>query len=360
MVNMTCFSRGLRRTAPARGPSKNELVHTTVPKVNGWSCPPNIFQLVGWLVYTYMVIVGFGIYIPLLGSPWRLVAYSLITVAFVVHLITHIAAVTVDPAHINVRAKKDYSKTLPFFDRKKQPHVIHNLHCYLCDVQVGSKVKHCGVCNKCVDDFDHHCKWLNTCVGGRNYRYFITTLFSATLGVSLLLLVILFIFIQHYLDPACLRTAPQFDSVQSNSTWLVFLPLAAVETSSAGLLVVAFITILMLFISLLLLGHLLGFHVYLLVNHMSTYDYIMRQRQRVASSRDVEAGNPKSPNKSSKVDQSQDTSIDCEASLSPNAGTQKYEDKIQIASRLSESICTELENIKQSKKTVRPMVQNLP
>ncbi|XP_046890847.1 palmitoyltransferase ZDHHC11 isoform X3 [Hypomesus transpacificus] len=342
---MNCCRRRLRRTAPASSRSRNELVPASVPKVNGWSCPPHIFQLIGWMVYIYMVIVGFGIYIPLLPSLWKLAAYSLIAIAFTVHLVAHIAAVSIDPAHTNVRTKIDYTKSLPFFDRNKQPHVIHNLHCYLCDVQVGPEVKHCGVCHKCVENFDHHCKWLNTCVGGRNYWYFFVTLLSATLGVSLLLMVISFIFIQHYMDPASLRTAPQFDTVVNNGTWLVFLPLVAMETSSVAILVVAFVTILILLICLLLLGHLLGFHFYILANNMSTYDYIMKQRQKEASKRDVEAGISKHSNNNGKGDQNPETSVDCEASLSHSVGTCKYEEKREIASRLSESICTELKNV---------------
>lgn len=121
-------------------------------------------------------------------------------------------------------------------------------------------------------------------------------LLSAALGVLLLVVVILFIFIQHYLDPSSLRTSQQFDGESessvglsgreegrenvrhlrlcvwilhhaagalANDTWLVFLPFAPLKTTSASLLILAFVTVMLSIISLLMLGHLLGFHFYL-------------------------------------------------------------------------------------------------
>ncbi|XP_041799138.1 palmitoyltransferase ZDHHC11 isoform X1 [Chelmon rostratus] len=345
---MNCFSQRLRRTAPVRGSSRNELVPSKPPRMNGWSWPPQAFQVVGWLLYSYLAIVSFGIYIPLLPPPWNQVAYALTGVAFIVHFFTHIAAVTIDPADASVRAKQSYSSPLPLFDRTKQPHVIQDLRCYLCDVKVGPKVKHCGVCNKCVEDFDHHCKWLNTCVGGRNYWCFFVALSSATLGVFLLIVVILFIFIQHYMDPNTLRAAPQFNSVLGNGTWLVFLPLAPMKTSSAGLLILAFVTVLLSITCLLLLGHLLGFHFYLFYKGISTYDYVKMQRQKEARNRDKEAGNPHDEKIDNRAAQTQESSVDCEPALSQSSSTCKFDNKGLLTSRLSESICTELENFKKS------------
>uniref|UniRef100_A0A3P8SLY1 Palmitoyltransferase n=1 Tax=Amphiprion percula TaxID=161767 RepID=A0A3P8SLY1_AMPPE len=345
---MSCFSQRLRRTAPMRGNSRNELVPSKPPRMNGWSWPPQAFQIVGWLAYSYLAIVSFGIYIPLLPLPWNHVTYTLMGIIFIVHFVTHITAVTIDPADASVRAKQSYSSPLPFFDRTKQPHVIQDLHCYLCDVKVGPKVKHCGVCNKCVEDFDHHCKWLNTCVGGRNYWFFFLALSSATIGTFLLIVVVLFIFIQHYLDPHSLRTAPQFNSVLGNTTWLVFLPLAPIKTSSAGLLISAFITIMLSITCLLLLSHLLGFHLYLFYKGISTYDYIKMQRQKEARNRDSEAGSPRDAKAHNKTPQSQMGSIDCEPALSQSPSSCKFDDKGPLSSRLSESICTELDNFKKS------------
>ncbi|KAF3691858.1 putative palmitoyltransferase ZDHHC11 [Channa argus] len=345
---MNCFSKRVRRTSPLHGSSKNELVPSKTPRMNGWSWPPQVFQVVGWMVYSYIAIVSFGIYIPLLPLPWKHVVYALMGLAFIVHFFTHIAAVTIDPADASVRAKKNYSSPMPLFDRTKQPHVIHDLHCYLCDINVGPKVKHCGVCNKCVKDFDHHCKWLNTCVGGRNYWYFFVALCSATLGVFLLAVVILFIFVQHYLDPSSLRTDPQFNSMLRNGTWLVFLPLAPIKTSSAGLLTVAFITAMLSITCLLLLCHLLGFHFYLFYKGISTYDYVKMQRQKEARNRDTEVGNPDDPRAHNKAPKNQESSIDCEPALSQSSSNCDFDEKGPLSSRLSESICAELENFRKS------------
>ncbi|XP_072317591.1 palmitoyltransferase ZDHHC11 [Eucyclogobius newberryi] len=286
---MSCFNWRARRTAPLRsGDSRNELVPSKPARMNGWSCPPQVAQVIGWLVFIYMAIVSFGIYIPLLPPPWKHVVYALIGTAFILHFVSHLAAEIIDPADASVRAKQTYSNPMPMFDRTKRPHVIQDLHCYLCDVNVGPKVKHCGMCNKCVQDFDHHCKWLNNCVGGRNYWYFFAALCSATFGTLMQFIVILFIFIQHYLHPNNLRTAPQFSNLLTNETWLVFLPAAPLQTTSAGLLVVAFVTVLLSLISLLLLTHLLGLHLYLMYKGISTYDYIKIQRQKEARNQDLE------------------------------------------------------------------------
>ncbi|CAL1611263.1 unnamed protein product [Knipowitschia caucasica] len=339
---MTCCKQSLKRTAPIRsGGSKNELVPSKPARMNGWSWPPQAAQVIGWLVFIYMAIVSFGIYTPLLPPPWSHVLYALIGIAFILHFVFHLAAEIIDPADASVRAKQTYSNPMPLFDRTKQPHVIQDLHCYLCDVKVGPKVKHCGVCNKCVTGFDHHCKWLNNCVGGRNYWYFFVALCSATFGTLLLFIVILFIFIQHFLDPNNLRTAPQFSNLMANETWLVFLPAAPLQTSSSGLLAVAFITVVLCLISLLLLGHLLGFHLFLLYKGISTYDYIKKQRQKEARNKDLEVEKSNEMKHHSKTTKSQTNSINCEHNSAPNSSACE---KLSFGSRLSESICTELEN----------------
>ncbi|XP_016516474.1 palmitoyltransferase ZDHHC11 isoform X2 [Poecilia formosa] len=347
MKEMNCFGRRFRRTAPTHGSSKSELVPFRTPRINGWSWPLQPLQVIGWVVYIYLAVVSFGIFIPLLPWPWNAMSYAISGSSFLLHLFTNIATVTIDPADPTVRAKKNYSSPLPLFDKAKQAHVIQDLHCYLCDVKVGPKVKHCGICNKCVEGFDHHCKWLNTCVGQRNYWFFFVALISAILAVFMLTVVILFIFVQHYLDPHILRTAPQFGTMLGNTTWLVFLPLASVKMSSAGLLTLAFVTVLLCVVCMLLFCHLLGFHLYLFYKGISTYDHVKSKREkqdrrRKTESKSASACSSKSYTGSQK---NRDASNNCEQTLPQSP---RFANTNQLSSRLSDSICTELENFKKS------------
>ncbi|KAM4017886.1 palmitoyltransferase ZDHHC1 isoform 1-T2 [Anomaloglossus baeobatrachus] len=263
---------------------------------NGWSWPPHPLQFVAWFTYLLFTIIGFGILVPLLPRHWVAAGYVCMGVLFTFHCIVHFLAVTIDPADDNVRAKSSPGP-LPVFDRTKHAHVIENMHCYICEVDVGAKSKHCSLCNKCVSNFDHHCKWLNNCVGGKNYWLFFNCLISAFLGTVLLSTISSYVFVAYFVDPAVLRTDQHFEAFWNLSdVWFVFLPSAPVETQASVILGLAALVSVMGLITILLIGQLLCFHIYLLWNKLSTYEYIMHQRQRQemkSHCRDLEpAGTP--------------------------------------------------------------------
>lgn len=195
---------------------------------------------------------------------------------------------SIDPADYNVRAKS-YKGPLPEFDRTKHAHVIENCHCYLCEVDVGPKSKHCSACNKCVASFDHHCRWLNNCVGSRNYWLFLNSVISALVGIVLVVIIASYVFIEFFLDPSKLRSDKHFQEKNESVVWFVFLPVAPVSTTGPAIPALAGITVALGLLSALLLGHLLCFHMYLMWNRLSTYEYIVRQRHR------QEAADPNKP-----------------------------------------------------------------
>ncbi|KAM4894689.1 palmitoyltransferase ZDHHC1 [Sylvia borin] len=253
-------------------------VKTQRARRNGWSWPLHLFQVIAWLLFLFFALVGFGILVPLLPRHWLPAGYICPGVCFIYHLVVHLTAVSIDPADANVR-EKNYLGPLATFNRNQHAHVIENHHCYVCDVDVSAKSKHCGTCNKCVCGFDHHCKWLNNCVGERNYWLFLNSVLSAILGLGLLLLIASYVFVEFFVDPTVLRSDQHFDALRNHmDRWFVFLPASPVETRAPAILVTAGIFILLSLVTMILLGHLLTFHIYLLWHKLTTYEYILQQR----------------------------------------------------------------------------------
>ncbi|XP_075874176.1 palmitoyltransferase ZDHHC1 isoform X2 [Nelusetta ayraudi] len=276
---MEVCSKNPNRTVPV---ADDGLQRATVPlcsRTNGWSWPPHPFQLLAWLLYVYFAITGFGVFVPLLPPHWIPAGYICTGVMFTCHLCVHLMAVSVDPADLNVRTKSCRGP-VPAFDRSKHAHVIENCHCYLCQVDVGPKSKHCSACNKCVANFDHHCRWLNNCVGSRNYKLFLHSVVSALLGVALVLLVSSYVLVEFFVEPSRLRTDQHFLLRNDSSVWFIFLPVAPLRSAAAVIPGLAAVTIMLALLSSVLLSHLLCFHIYLMWNRLSTYEYIVRQRHR--------------------------------------------------------------------------------
>ncbi|KAG3257043.1 zinc finger DHHC-type containing 1, transcript variant X3 [Ictidomys tridecemlineatus] len=279
-------------TAPAQASGPSPELQGQRSRRNGWSWPPHPLQIVAWLLYLFFAVIGFGVLVPLLPHHWVPAGYACMGVIFAGHLVVHLTAVSIDPADANVR-DKSYAGPLPIFNRSQHAHVIEDLHCNLCDVDVSARSKHCSACNKCVCGFDHHCKWLNNCVGERNYRWssgvltaahgwarlFLHSVASALLGVLLLVLVATYVFVEFFVNPMQLRTNQHFEVLKNHTdVWFVFLPAAPVETQAPAILALAALLILLGLLSTALLGHLLCFHIYLMWHKLTTYEYIVQHR----------------------------------------------------------------------------------
>ncbi|KAM4593416.1 palmitoyltransferase ZDHHC1 isoform 2-T2 [Odontesthes bonariensis] len=289
---MDSCSRNPNRTAPVGEDALQRLDVPLCSRTNGWSWPPHPFQLLAWLLYVFFAVTGFGVLVPLLPTYWIPAGYICTGIIFVYHLSVHVLAVSVDPSDYSVRTKSNRGP-VPTFDRSKHAHVIENCHCYLCQVDVGPKSKHCSTCNKCVANFDHHCRWLNNCVGSRNYRLFLHSVVSALLGVGLVLVFASYVFIEFFLDPSKLRTDKHFLVRNETGVWFLFLPVAPLRSAAAVIPALAAVTVALGLLSSVLLCHLLCFHIYLMWNRLSTYEYIVRQRHRLGSRDPRKSGSEK-------------------------------------------------------------------
>ncbi|XP_072279005.1 palmitoyltransferase ZDHHC1 [Pyxicephalus adspersus] len=277
---MTICRKPSGKTVPGKAGEDAAVESSQHSRKNGWSWPPHPLQFVAWITYLLFTVVGFGVLVPLLPRHWVAAGYVCMGALFALHLVVHFLAVTVDPADGNVRAKNSPGP-LPVFDRTKHAHVIENMHCYICEVDVGAKSKHCSLCNKCVSNFDHHCKWLNNCVGGKNYWLFFNCLVSAFLGTIVLSSISSYVFLEYFVDPSVLKSDKHFEGVKNLSdVWYVFLPACPIETQASVILGLAALVSVMGLITIFLIGQLLCFHIYLLWNKLSTYEYIMHQRQK--------------------------------------------------------------------------------
>ncbi|XP_029821462.1 probable palmitoyltransferase ZDHHC1 isoform X4 [Manacus vitellinus] len=188
-----------------------------------------------------------------------------------------VSKVSIDPADANVR-EKNYLGPLATFNRNQHAHVIENHHCHVCDVDV----------------------------------LFLNSVLSAILGLGLLLLVAFYVFVEFFVDPTMLRSDHHFDALRNHmDRWLVFLPASPVETKAPAILVTAGIFILLSLVTVILLGHLLTFHIYLLWHKLTTYEYILQQRPQ----QEAEKGDKQQEPCSSQVRPSQEADL-----LSGNPG----------------------------------------
>ncbi|GIL42002.1 hypothetical protein Vafri_66 [Volvox africanus] len=215
---------------------------------HGLQMPLDPHQLASWLVFFALASGVYAFYMPFVedaGVRWFLVAlYSVLVVAIVA---LDLYTSYLDPSDPGLTGATDGE----FF-------------CGLCQASVARSSKHCRACDRCVEGFDHHCKWLNNCVGARNYWHFFV-LISST--VSLLVLQLawgLWLFIRSFTEKSEMRVlvADKYGKSVVYGGWQAALAIYMV------LLVAAVV----------MLGELLFFHMVLISKGLTTYDYIIAQR----------------------------------------------------------------------------------
>jgi len=235
---------------------------------HGWETPWDYFQMSSWVIFSFLMLSFYLVVLPLfedhISRIWIGVVYGILLGGVIIATIISSATDPVDTTiwKLLQATPRDYASG-------------DLLYCCFCKCKVHKRSKHCRVCNKCVGDFDHHCKWLNNCVGGANYRvfFFLICVAAALMawhgGWNVKILM------DAWNDD-------QFPSNVSSAAWF-----ASVDRN--GLLAVLFVSCIVSGVVFVLLMHLVGFHLYLMYNRLSTYDYILLQRAQAVEKQQKQA-----------------------------------------------------------------------
>ena len=120
--------------------------------------------------------------------------------------------------------------------------------------------RHCLICDKCVVDYDHHCRWLNNCIGEANYKTFIMLIVSTSVLMVIHLVVSGALLIEYLGEMEKLKFDLAAESIDMDETFHFSV------LCLNGLLGLAI---------LMMVAHLVGFHIYLAYHGLTTYNYVM-------------------------------------------------------------------------------------
>lgn len=188
---------------------------------NGFRWPLNLWQVLMWVLQVINVC-GVALYVLERGRLFVGCGVALIVVMVAGFLTTH---------------------SDPTFVVKEEE--LYTYECSVCNLGVPNKTKHCGRCNRCVGGFDHHCKILNNCIGESNYTLYIVLIVSFELQEALLAVGSLIMLMS--------------EINQNLYVFSVFLLIISVGVGTVN-------------------GYLLGFHIYLNCQKLTTYEYLVLKK----------------------------------------------------------------------------------
>ena len=217
---------------------------------SGFDCPWSFQQMISVLIFLYDLIVFLILVFPELDeeqtrikSTFSLISYGTLFIFTCILTLSR----SDDPVVKNYLSSNDTKYLINSF--KDQLEETTTRRCSVCIAPVSSSLtKHCLKCNKCIFKFDHHCKFVNNCIGGKNYWIFISCVSILEIHETLMIALKLEFIIK----------------VFTKINWtFIFIFLSIFKS----ILVFAFNL------------YLIGFHIFLKANHISTYDYIIGKRK---------------------------------------------------------------------------------
>lgn len=229
---------------------------------NGFTLPLHPLQVGTWVLMLFLTVTFYTLTIPVLQPSLQAASFAVYTLSLSCTVAFAFLCTRSDPSDPTIELERRCRLACMPFEGSKYPKL-----CRVCGTHVLSKSKHCGQCNRCVNDFDHHCKWLNNCIGQQNYRQFACLIVA--LGVLTLWHTIVM--------SLCLVRVTDNDSQERANLATVYdvkddgikayYAVVAVSLGIGCLVVVADI-------------HLIVLHLYLKCRGLTTYEYILKIRER--------------------------------------------------------------------------------
>lgn len=236
------------------------------PRRNGYELPPDALQVGAWTAIAVMAILHYTVQVPFLEG-------GLFIAVFVVSTVL-VGCVVVLKIYLELFHQEDPVVFDPTLPRLSQEELNDDLSppgkeaCVFCRRFVANTCKHCSVCDKCVPGFDHHCRWLNSCVGEKNYRYFALFMVLAWVGMAWVAAFSLYTIVEALRDIDGFKLYMKENAYHSSSS---AFPVIVVFNFLCLALTVA---------GICALGKLISFHMYLHYTGQSTYEHILKKRER--------------------------------------------------------------------------------
>lgn len=236
------------------------------PRRNGYEWPPDFLQVGAWAVIWILAILHYTIQIPYMSGTLFIVVVVVTSVIF--------AGVIITKVTLELYQQEDpevFRTNIPRLEQEdltEEAALPGTEPCVFCRRYVQAGCKHCSVCDKCVPGFDHHCRWLNSCVGSKNYKLFVAFMGLAWTGMMWVIATSLYTIVEALRDIDAFKRKMQEQAYHSDPKGfpvvLVF-NIVCLALAAAGACA---------------LGKLITFHIYLQCTHQSTYEHIIKKRQR--------------------------------------------------------------------------------
>lgn len=234
-------------------------------RTNGLQSPANGMQITTWLLFP-VLIIHFCLFVTI-NLP-HIIAIPATTIYLLFGLLSvYYGYITTKTDSIDTKLYQ-HLHNCPHpraTEVKEGEEAPKTKYCWVCQVEVYESSMHCKYCDKCVSTFDHHCMWLNNCIGDANYGYFYKTVWFTFLfiitHIAFLIVYLVFYF------------GNDDKTVELSKNWLgADAPIIVVGFNIGFLVVTAFAGLLVL--------QLLGFHMSLRRQNMTTYQFIIFDGQR--------------------------------------------------------------------------------